>query len=133
MIPRIMSAAIDMDSVMNNGMSLPERLGLGLETMLIGLGTVFGVLIIIMAILYLFQFLFYTLPNRKKNASSTKETAAVTETAVDETAHVNKVISDAEGDEGELIAAISAAVAVYLDQPASSFRVVSFKRINKNK
>ncbi len=128
MISRIMSASIDMESVMNNGMTLTERLGLGFETMLIGLGTVFGVLVIIMAILYLFQFVFYTLPNRKKN---------------EQAAEINEMPAEAAAppadealvayDEGELIAAISAAVAVYLDKPASSFRVVSFKRINKNK
>lgn len=125
-IPRILSAAVDMDSVMNNGMTIPERLSLGLETMLIGLGTVFGVLIIIMGILYLFQFIFYTLPNRKKNQDTKENTISPVE------AEPSPEKDIVESDD-ELIAAISAAVAVCIDKPTSAFRVVSFKRTNINK
>ncbi len=101
---------------------LSERMALGLQTMVLGLGTVFSILIIIWGILSLFRLFFYTIPNSRKKTNTT--VAAPQETEVSEEAF-NK------NNDEETVAAISAAIAVYLDKPVSSFRVVSFKRFDK--
>ena len=52
-------------SSIDRGVPMAERLLLGLQTTLLGLGTVFSVLIILMGVLLLFRLFFYSIPNRR--------------------------------------------------------------------
>ncbi len=107
-------------SSIDRSVPLSERLGIGFQTMFIGLATVFAVLMIIWGLLEIFKIFFYTIPNKRKAAA---DTPAI-ETATEE-------VPAPAGDDSALVAAISAAVSVYLDKPITSFRVVSFKRYDK--
>lgn len=105
-------------------MTYSERASLAGEVALIGLLIVFSVLAILMIALYIFQYLMYTLPKRKKEkAEATAPAAAPAETPV----------APAEGpaDDLSLIAVLTAAVAAYESEASGytgGFRVVSFKR-----
>lgn len=102
-------------------------MALGLQTTLLGLGTVFAVLVILMVVLLLFRLFFYTIPNRKQHATVDASPAPEAAPAASD------VGSD---DNGALAAAITAAVAAYLDAEAAeqgstaapAFRVVNFRR-----
>lgn len=107
---------------------MSERMLTGLQTMLLGLGTVFSALIIIMCVLLLFKLFFYVIPQRREKAHSTAEKSGDDAVAAD--------AADSQED-GALVAAITAAVAVYMsaEDPESgnaengpAFRVVNFKR-----
>lgn len=106
---------------------MSERMITGLQTMLLGLGTVFSVLIIIMGVLMLFKLFFYIIPQKRAKTQNVNETEA------DETAADDSVT----GDDGAIVAAITAAVAVCLSNENASgggnenppaFRVVNFRR-----
>ena len=99
-----------------------DKLMYGLNIAVIGLGTVFAVLIIIMCVLYLFRLFFYTMPNRKKAEAEQEKTVSTVQTPV----------RAADTGEDELIpVVIAAAVAAYMDSaaPHSKYRIRSFKRI----
>ena len=103
--------------------------GLGIQTFLLGMLTVFAVLAILWGCLEIFRYVFYTIPERKKAeaAAAPAETPAPeveTEAAVEE-----------YSDDGEIVAAIIAAItAMRNDEAAESgvapgaFRVVSFRK-----
>ncbi len=106
---------------------MSERMITGLQTMLLGLGTVFSVLIIIMGVLMLFKLFFYIIPQKRAKTQNVNETEA------DEAAEDDAVT----GDDGAIVAAITAAVAVCLSNENASgsgnenppaFRVVNFRR-----
>lgn len=103
-------------------------LGKGLQTALLGLVTVFVVLSLLWGCLEIFRYVFYTLPERKKNASQGSASAVqVTESVPAPTAEPTVC----ETDDGELVAAIMAAVSAYRAEegaPAVGFRVVSFRK-----
>lgn len=100
---------------------LLQRLWYGLKIAFLGMGIVFAILLIIMAVLYLFQYFFYTLPKRKKTEA---------ETAVQQDAPAELTVVSEEDNE-ELIAVISAAVAAYYEKesPKSKYRIRAFRRI----
>ena len=100
---------------------------------LLGMVTVFSVLAILWLVIEIFHAVLTAAekskgkPKKKKKKAGSAETApelpAVTEPAV--------IIDEApvpQDDEAEIVAAISAALAEYLNVPQSSFRVVSFKK-----
>lgn len=104
---------------------MSERMITGLQTMLLGLGTVFSVLIIIMGVLMLFKLFFYIIPQKRAKAQNVNETEA-DEAAADD------AVTD---DDGAIVSAITAAVAVCLSNENASdsedlpaFRVVNFRR-----
>jgi len=121
-----------------------ERLALGGEVMVVGLATVFAVLIILWGVLVLFRIAFYDIPNKRKAEADAKQQA------LNEADYAADAASGASYDEpasepvygsndGELVAAITAAVSAYRaaqngagasDAAVSTrFRVVSFKKI----
>ena len=116
MVTEVTTAAADS---LTNTAPMGERMALGLQTTLLGLGTVFAVLVILM--------FFYTIPNRKQHAAVDASPAPEAAPAASD------VGSD---DNGALAAAITAAVAAYLDAEAAeqgnasapAFRVVNFRR-----
>ena len=107
---------------------LGERMALGLEVTVLGLGTCIAVLALLWGILEIFRLVFYH--PAKNNANSAAEEAPVESVAED---------AGSAEDEGELIAAITAAVQCYLDaenaagatKSSCGFRVVSFKKIDR--
>ena len=94
-----------------------SKLSYGGIMVLIGMATVFSVLAIIMLSLYAFQYFFHDLP-AKKHSTSKPKVVAVAESA--EAVH---------SDDGEIVAAIAAAIAMAESESGGiKFRVVSFKR-----
>lgn len=102
------------------------KLGYGLQVAVIGMAIVFAILAIIMGVLYLFEYFFYTLPNKVKKAPETPAAAPVASAAP----AVTLPAVSADNDE-EIAAVIAAAVAAYYDQaaPTSKYRIKSFRRI----
>lgn len=116
-------------SSMDTTRTLGERLAIGGQLAVLGLGMVFLILIILWVILEVFKIIFY------KPVSAKKEISSPVPTAVPET--VEPEIQEDDNSD-ELVAAISAAVAAYLSDeaaakntPVSGFRVVSFKKVRR--
>ena len=102
-------------------MSFSDRASEALQVSLLGIGTVFAVLAILWGVLEIFRFFFYDLPNKAKKSEKKAEAPKVPVAAP------APVVQAASSDE-EIVAAITAAISVVLDRPASSFRVVSFRK-----
>ena len=105
----------------DQAMTMGERVTMGLQVLLFGMAVVFSVLILIWGILVLFRVIFYDIPNKKKAPAKPAETAPVKEATPEPEPAPTAV-------EAEVVAAITAAVALMLDKPQTSFRVVSFRR-----
>ena len=120
---------VDVNSYMNSDLSLSERLSLGGQMIVLGLGTVFTVLALIWFCLFLFRLFFHDIPQKRRIAREAAQNEnAVTPAPEDASAEAPVQASD----ENELIAvicaAISAARASEGEASQASFRVVSFKR-----
>ncbi len=97
---------------------LADRLSFGGMMVLLGLGTVFAVLIVILISLYLFKVFFHDIPAKKQQNPKPVAVAPVTE------------VVDTATDDGEIIAVIAAAIAMAEEEcSGSKFRVVSFRRV----
>ena len=95
-----------------------ETLGFGGQIVLIGMATVFAVLVIIMLALYAFKVVFHDIPAKK--ASPNVEADEAIEAAPVQTAAT---------DDYEIIAVIAAAIAAAESESNGvKFRVVSFKK-----
>ena len=129
----ILALASGMGSSIDTSVPMSERMAVGLELLVVGMGTVFAVLIILWGLLSLFKVVFYDLKNpNAKPAPKAKEEPKP------EPAPAPAPV--AQSDDGELIAAITAAVTAYLDAEAQAngmtacdtrFRVVSFRRAGR--
>ncbi|MBQ2469201.1 MAG: OadG family protein [Clostridia bacterium] len=110
-------AESDINSVLNNGLSLSEKAALSLKMILIGMGTVFSVLFIIWFFLTIFRLV---MDKAKKKIAP----AAAAPVPVDS--------EEKMPDDGALIAAITAAITAFREEQGvpspSSFRVVSFEK-----
>ena len=94
-----------------------SALSFGGQTTLIGMATVFGVLVIIWCALILFKLFLYDIPNKKKSPDTVVVTPAVREIVLE------------KKDDSEIIAVIAAAVATAeAESNGAKFRVVSFRR-----
>ena len=115
-----------------DAMSFAERMAYGLQVFVVGVGTVFSVLVILWLALILFRVFAYDIPQKKakKLAEATANTAKVLEEETSLT-EVEEVIETVE-DDTQLIAVITAAIAAYSAQSGSTlpFRVVSYKRVS---
>ncbi len=105
--------------------NMSDKISYGLETVLLGMGVVFSVLIIIMIVLSLFKVFFYKKPSA--NEQKAEKPAAAPAAPVAEPEPGAEALA-AEADDAELVAVITAAIASMLDAPQTSFRVVSFRR-----
>ena len=101
------------------GVQLSEALSFGGLTAVTGMSIVFGVLVVLMIVLYLFKLIFYK--NPKKTAKPVEE---VKETPVVETKEEDDV------DDDELIAVLTAAVAASLNTSTYNLNIKSYRRIN---
>lgn len=106
--------------------------GLGIQTFLLGMLTVFAVLSILWGCLEIFRYVFYTVPERNKANGGDKP-------ASEPVAPVVPVVTDPEpavySDDGEVVAAIIAAITAMRSEEAAesgvaptAFRVVSFRK-----
>jgi len=102
-------------------MSFSDRASEAIQVSLLGMGTVFAVLAILWGVLEIFRFFFYDLPNKTKKAEKKAEAPKAPVAA-------SVPVVQTQSSDEEIVAAISAAIAVVLDRPASSFRVVSFRK-----
>ena len=109
----VLTAGVSMESVMNNGMSLGERLAYGLRMTAVGMLTVFAVLGVIYLIMLLSGLIFGSAGKKKPEPE----------------------VSAADAVDPAVVAVLTAAVAAVLAEEAQAsgteppaFRVVSFRR-----
>ncbi len=107
-----------------DNMSFADRASEALKTSLLGMGTVFAVLALLWGLLEIFRFFFYDIPNKKKHSHEEKPEKAP-EPVITEA--IPEPVS-AANDEGEIVAAITAAIACMTGTPVTGFRVVSFRK-----
>ncbi len=98
-------------------MNIADAIPFGLQTVLLGMGVVFAVLIILWAVLSVFKLVFYK--GEKATPAAPVQKAPV---------QAEPTLVQPHCDDAELVAAITAAIALVMDKPQTSFRVVSFKR-----
>lgn len=98
------------------GVTMPEALSMGGETVVIGLSIVFGVLVILMLVLMLFGGIF----NKKPKAAAAAVAAQTPAPVIEE---------EPEEDEEELIAVLTAAVAASLNTSTYNLQIKSYRRI----
>lgn len=101
----------------NETLGFFDALAFGGQTVLLGMATVFAVLIIILITLVLFKVFLYDIPNRKKSEPSVDIEPTVAPAAP----------SIPSND--EIVAVIAAAIAMAeSDNTGAKFKVVSFRR-----
>jgi len=108
---------------MTSDVDMGTKIAFGLEKVAIGMGVVFGVLLILIGILQLFK-LFAV----KKPAEQTKEKPASVATAPAAPAPSANVPSS---EEETIVAVASAAIAATRGESESAFNIISIKKIVK--
>ena len=113
--------------ILSATMSIAEKIELSLSTSLLGMGTVFAILILLWGVLELFRVLFAGTGNKKKTVTPPSNTAPAS-------AGVNdlSVQSTQTENEEELVAIFTAAIAMMTGKSASSFTVRSFSRVKES-
>ncbi len=106
--------------ITGKGVTLSEALTMGGLTTVVGLGIVFGVLLILMIVLNLFKFIFAREPKKVKKTVENQKV---------ETAPVVAEETDAFDDE-ELIAVLTAAVAASLNTSTYNLQIKSYRRVD---
>ena len=120
---------VDIGATMGNNAPLGERLSLALEVTILGMATVFAVLIIIWTALALLRVLLYGIPSKKTKEASDKQAPKENPVPTPSSADtVAAVVTSPAVDDKQLVAVITAAIAASEGKPASSLRVVSFRR-----
>lgn len=116
----VLTAGVSMESVMNNGMSLGERISYGLRMTAVGMLTIFAVLGVIYLVMLLSGLIFGRVGKKKPAPELPAEIPAE------------------EGLDPALVAVLTAAVAAVLADEARetgveapAFRVVSFRRTGR--
>lgn len=104
-------------------MTFGDKMALGGQVMLLGIGTVFAVLAILWGLVELLHLILSPLSGEKKKKSKEPAPAPVE-------AAPAPVPASASADDLEIVAVITAAIAAASGSSPSSFRVVSFKRAN---
>ncbi|MBQ8551306.1 MAG: OadG family protein [Clostridia bacterium] len=106
--------------------TMTDKIMYGLQTTLLGMGVVFAVLIILWAVLGVFKLVFFKSDTKGEKASAPAPAPAPAAVSEPELTPIYN-----EPDDAELVAVITAAIASMMDQPQTSFRVVSFRRTAK--
>ena len=106
----------------SGGLSVGEKVTTSLQTLVLGMLVVFSVLLIIMLVITIVGRIFKAV-DKKKAVHKEAVPSAPVDVPVDQP-------EETAFDEGELIAAITAAVALCMEAEPGSFRVVSFKKTN---
>lgn len=112
--------------VINRGEgTLTERVIHGLKVTLVGMITVFAVLIVLMVILYLFQLVF------SRSSKKTEDKPAVNATSAPATASAPVAAAVQTGTkEDEIVAVATAAIAAARGESDCAFNVISITQIN---
>lgn len=106
--------------------TIADRLGLGFQTLLLGMLTIFAILFIIYIIIWILGKVMSVSKNKEKSKS--KGASDINEnTVVAPPSGASESSKDKNNE--ELVAVIAAAVSAYTGEPSSKFRVVSFKHI----
>lgn len=108
-----MNLATDAPLVTGKDISLSEAFSFGGMTTVVGLAIVFGVLLVLMIVLYLFKVIFYKNPNKK----------------VSDVVEENDDASSTDNEE-ELVAVLTAAVAATLKTSTNRVRINTYKRVH---
>ena len=120
------------DFFLNSGaLSISDKLSIGGQVTLLGMGTVFAVLILLWALVEVLHLLLGHPADKK--ASNSVAAPAPAPTPVAEPASVQTPVESVPAqstDDLAIIAVITAAISAASGQSPSSFRVVSFKRAN---
>ncbi|MGN0162599.1 MAG: OadG family protein [Candidatus Ornithomonoglobus sp.] len=114
---------IEPELLSGQGVTLSQAFSMGGETVVIGLSIVFGVLLILMCVLYIFGLIF----NRKPKKTEASAPATAAEPVIEETA------AEETEDEEELIAILTAAVAASLNTSTYNLQIKSYRRISDNR
>lgn len=114
-------------TIINENSTWGDRLGLGFQTLLQGMLTIFAILFIIYIFILILGKAMTAAKGDKKSKKSKKNEVVATEKASESTANTVSPVS-ANNDE-ELVAVIAAAISAYTKEPVTKFRVVSFKHI----
>ena len=99
------------------GLSMSEKVSTSLTTLIFGMLVVFSVLTLIMVVIMIVGKIFQSI-DKKKASETSVPSDEVKDTPVEESAE----------DEGAIVAAITAAIALYTEEQPGSFRVVSFRK-----
>ena len=129
------SGKLDKDMSGEN-MTLGERFEYAMQGTATGMLMVFAVLGLLWGIVSLSKVVFYDIPLKKAEKQEKARQSAIENkaAAVEETVAVSEIVEEPAGDDGELAAVITAAIAAMLDSEeyknefVGGFRVVSFKR-----
>ena len=103
-------------------MTIAEALAEGGQTAIIGLSTVFSVLIILMIVITIMKLVFYKKPEAPKAPAAPVESEPVKP--------AEPVIQADEMDDEELVAVITAAIAASLNTSTYNLRIKSLRRID---
>ena len=114
-------------TIINENSTWGDRLGLGFQTLLQGMLTIFAILFIIYIFILILGKAMTAAKGDKKSKKSKKNEVVATEKASESTANTVSPVS-ANNDE-ELVAVIAAAISAYTKEPVTKFRVESFKHI----
>ena len=138
-LSQILLTAAGIGMSVDRSIPLSERLSIGFQTAVIGLLMVFSILMILWGVLALFRVFFYELPKKRRGHAAPDPVKP--ELVTPAPAQIERQAPEAAGeeDDSEIVAAITAAVAAYLeaesaensDIPATGFRVVSFRRAGR--
>ena len=111
-------------------MTISQALAEGGQTALIGLSTVFSVLIILMIVLFIMKAVFYK--NPKKQTTQSEKVAESVATAVAQAVEELPSVEEVPADDTELVAVITAAIAASLNTSTYNLRIKSLRRIDNN-
>ena len=113
-------------AVLYSGQEFAENAKTALLDSLLGMAVVFSSLIILWLVIEIFRIVF------EKASSGGKKKEKNTDVPVTENPAEIAAEAVDSSDETEIVAAITAAISVYLDVPQTSFRVVSFRKNSQN-
>lgn len=127
----------ELDKIKGEDLKMSERVEYALQGTVTGLLMVFAVLTLLFIVVSFSKVIFYDLPRKaRENAKAEAKKDETVITPVDIPQTIAPV--EPEGNDGELAAVITAAIAAmlesgeYKNEFAGGFRVVSFKRANTN-
>lgn len=108
--------------------TLAEKLAIGVEVSVVGILIVFAVLAILWGCLELMHLVIYTIPKHHRAKREVTSSVFALQTAEE----VPEVETPAQ-DDGEVLAAITAAITIMTEKQPGTFRVVSFRRTDNRK
>lgn len=114
----------------SSALSFGEKLSIGGQVTLLGMGTVFAVLILLWVLVEVLHLLLGHPAEKKTSAPAKTEAPAPSVAPSPVVSETPSESGSAPADDLAIIAVITAAIAAASGQSPSSFRVVSFKRAN---